>query len=355
MPRLHRRERLRIERLAGELADQRMQRAAPCAFDLQQRLVGQRGQQRQRGAGDLVRGRAREAAGKHRQRRQRLLLARRQALPRLLERRAHAAVLGPLLAVVGAFEHVERACELRVDLGHRQQPHPVCGEQDRERQPARGVHERSRSPALRGRLRSPDARPVRLLRRAAPPRWPAPFVGRCLRGGSASPRSGSSHSPCAPSRVRDVAQTRRRGAPSISRSSRRGSSARCSALSNTSSTSRAARWSGRRTSAPCRPALRARRPMAARAPGAAPCARWRPADRRWSRARAAPPVLPARPSRAAVPAARAGDRAARPAMHASGLPLRRSVDRTAQVQRHRRSFAADDRDHRAEVGAAQSH
>ncbi len=39
--------------------------------------------------------------------------------------------------------------------------------------------------------------------------------------------------------------------------------------------SRAHRW--RRSSAPQRPALRAHRPTAARAPGAAPCARWRPA------------------------------------------------------------------------------
>ena len=132
------------ELLGSELPNQRVQRTAASCRHLQQRLVGQRGQQRQRGLCDVLRRTPCQAADEHRQGRQRTLLACRQQLPGAFERGAHAAVVGALLAFVGAaVEHVERGFELLHDLGHRQQANPIGGQKNRERQTVCGSNQRA--------------------------------------------------------------------------------------------------------------------------------------------------------------------------------------------------------------------
>ena len=72
------------------------------------------------------------------------LLARRQHLPRALEGRAHAAVLGALLALVAAVEHVERALEL---VRRSRPPAAAAPSARRAGSPAAG--RRPRAPARR--------------------------------------------------------------------------------------------------------------------------------------------------------------------------------------------------------------
>jgi hypothetical protein len=118
--------------LRGELLDQRVQRQ-PRAVLAHQRLVGERAEDRQRGAGHRARRVGREAAAEHRQPREHVALGGGQVLPRLVEHDLDARLArGPRrvdrVQELGAFAQLVR------DRLARQDARPRRGELERERQ-----------------------------------------------------------------------------------------------------------------------------------------------------------------------------------------------------------------------------
>jgi hypothetical protein len=119
------------EALRRKLLQQRVQVQAR-AFLAQQRLVHQRSQHRQRGAGHRARRLHREAAVEDRKARKRVALPCVQELPRSLEHHFEARVAGRTRAVRG-MQHEHAFVELLGDLGARHHPSPRGGQLDRER------------------------------------------------------------------------------------------------------------------------------------------------------------------------------------------------------------------------------
>ena len=116
----------------GELMDQRVQLHARAVL-AHQRLVGERAQHGERGAGDRAGRVRREAAAKDGQAREHVALDRRQQPPRLVEDRLDARVPLRTRGIVAAQER-RALLQLRGDRRTGQHAGPRCGELERERE-----------------------------------------------------------------------------------------------------------------------------------------------------------------------------------------------------------------------------
>ena len=89
----------------------------------------------------------------------------------MLEGRAHAAMLRPLIALLGLLKHIQQVREVRHHVAHRQQSDPARRQEDRERHPAQranqtghalGVADRVEARLRQPRLRNKQAGCIRL-------------------------------------------------------------------------------------------------------------------------------------------------------------------------------------------------
>ena len=211
----------------------------PSGRHLQQRLVGQR---RRAAAARHPRPRARPPARTRRRTPTTIASARcsrrRQQLPRLLERRAHASVLGTLLAFLSPLSSTssERASSATISVD-RQQPHPVRRQQDRKRQSVDGVH--ADAPIV-ARLRTDGSKSGRTARRRGDEQARRVAAASCseLRGRARrATRARQRQQPLAAHSRAARARWRRSCSPgtaSSRRSIRRGRPVDVLALSNTS-------------------------------------------------------------------------------------------------------------------------